>query len=99
MPGCGHRDIAHAILPKELVKKGGVHSVGTTEVKGLAFFPFLGVHLINEAVVAVAIVGGKRGLLAGAAVMAPLFSGPESLAFIGGTPRSDSIVRTMLMVV
>src|SRR5712664_4075556 len=24
MPGCGHRDIAHAILPKELVKKGGV---------------------------------------------------------------------------
>src|SRR5712692_1731254 len=56
VPGCGHRDIAHAILPEELVEKGGVHGIGTTEVKGLAFFPLLGVHLINEAVVAVAIV-------------------------------------------
>src|SRR5882762_5642940 len=52
VPGCRHRDIAHAILPEELVEKGGVHGVGTTEVKGLALFPFRGVYLITEAVIA-----------------------------------------------
>src|ERR1700686_435989 len=37
------------------------------EIQIFAFFPFLGVHLVDEAVVAVAIVGGEGGLLTGAA--------------------------------
>src|SRR6266850_746156 len=89
MPGCGHRDVAHAILPEEPVEKGGVHGVGTTEVKSLAFFPFLGVHLINEAVVAVVVVGGERGLLAGAVEKRGHDCGPR----IVGVHRRDAKER------
>src|SRR6202521_1425276 len=89
VPGCGHRDVAHAIPPEEPVEKGGVHGVGTTEVKGLAFFPFLGVHLINEAVVAVAIVGGERGLLPGAVEE----GGPDCGPRIVGVHRRDAQER------
>jgi hypothetical protein len=47
VPGRGHRNIAHAIVPEEFVEEGGVDGVGAAEVKGFTFFPFLGVHPIN----------------------------------------------------
>ena len=58
---------AHAVLPEELVEDGGVHVVGAAKVHVFAFLPFLRVHLIDEAVIAIAIVGGVGRLRAGTA--------------------------------
>ena len=64
--GYRHRDIALAIPPEEPIEQYGVYGVGVAEIQILAFFPFLGIHLVDEAIVAVAIVGGEGGLLTGA---------------------------------
>jgi hypothetical protein len=64
---CRHRGVALTIYPEEPIEQRGVDGIGTAEIEILAFPPFLGIHLIDQAVVAVAIVGGERGLLTGPA--------------------------------
>ena len=61
--GCRHRNIALTIPPEEPVEQGGVDGVGTAEIEVIAFLPFRRIHLVDETVVAIAIVSGERRLL------------------------------------
>ena len=62
-----HGGAAHAVLPQELVEDDVVGGIGAGEIEGFAFFPVLGVHFVEETVVAVAKVRGEGGLCARAA--------------------------------
>ncbi len=62
MLGHRYRDVALTILPEEPIEQRGVDGVGTAEIEILTFLPFLSIHLVDQAVVAVAIVG-REGLL------------------------------------
>jgi hypothetical protein len=62
-----HGGVTLTIPPEEPIEQRRVDGVGTAEIKIPAFPPFLGIYLIDQAIVAVAIVGGKRGLLTGPA--------------------------------
>src|SRR5258708_14963709 len=58
-----HRDVALTIPPEELIEQRGVAAISMAEIEILTFLPLLGIHLIDQAVAAVAIVCGERGLL------------------------------------
>src|SRR5258707_6223940 len=59
-----HGHVTLTISPQKLVEQRGIDRVDMAKIEILAFLPFFGIHLIDQAVVAVAKVGGKRGLLA-----------------------------------
>src|SRR6202161_2282890 len=65
--GCRHRGVALSVLPKELIEQRRVDCVSMSEIDILAFRPFLSIHLIDQTVVAVAVVGSERRLLTGSA--------------------------------
>ena len=65
MPGRRHRNLAHAILPQELVENDVVGGVGVREVKLLPFLPVFLVHLIEQTIFAIAVVRVEGGLRAG----------------------------------
>ena len=56
--GLGHGGVAHAILPKELVEDDVVGGVGVAEIEIFALLPFFGVRFVNQAIIAIAVVGG-----------------------------------------
>ena len=60
--GRGHGGTAHAVVPEEFVEDDVVGGVGVAEIKILAFLPVLGVHFVEQAVVAIAVVGVESGL-------------------------------------
>ena len=65
--GRRHGGVAHAVLPEGFVEGDVVGGVRMAEVEILPFFPILGVHFVDQAVIAIAEIGSKSGLRAGAA--------------------------------
>src|SRR5258708_30864979 len=59
-----HGHVTLTLSPQKLVEQRGVDRVDMAKIQIRAFLPFFGIHLIDQAIVAVAIVGGKRWLLA-----------------------------------
>lgn len=59
MLGWGHGGVGHAILPKKFVEDDVVGGVGVAEVEVLSFLPRFGVHFIEEAVIAIVVIGAE----------------------------------------
>src|SRR5207237_10759273 len=69
VPGGRHGGVAFDVAPEDAIQKRGVDGVGTGEIHlcGLrSAGGFAGVHLVDEAVVAIAPLGGESRLRAGA---------------------------------
>ena len=61
----GHGRVTHAVLPEESVEQRGVDGVGVLEIEIRSLLPVLRVYFIDQAVVAVAVVGDKWRLFFG----------------------------------
>ncbi len=58
----GQGGVGLAILPEEFVEDDVVGGVGVAEVEVFSFFPRFGVHFIEQAVIAIAVIGGEGWL-------------------------------------